>query len=83
MIISRNSPKRPLKFLTEIRPSQGYAVCDGPSCLRRSVLLSRHRVQRLKFTEGPVTVRRAHDGPSCHVVAKFRELFSVPNFSEF
>ena len=28
-------------------------------------------------------VRRAQDGPSCHVVAKFRELFSVPNFSEF
>ena len=83
IIIRRNSPKRPLKYLTGIRPSQGHTVCDGPSCLRRSILLSRHRVQRMNFTEGSVTVSRAHDGPFCHVVAKFRELFSVPNFSEF
>ena len=51
-------------------------ACDGPSCCFR------HKVQRLNFIKGSVTVRRAHDGPSCHVVAKFRELFSVPKFSE-
>ena len=51
-------------------------ACKGPSCCFR------HKVQRLNFIKGSVTVRRAHDGPSCHVVAKFRELFSVPKFLE-
>ena len=57
-----------------------YAVCDGSSCLRRSVLQGRRRVQRLNFCGRCVTVRRAHDGPSCHSVTKFRESISVPNF---
>ena len=30
-----------------------------------------------------MTVRRTHDGTSCHIVAKFKELFSVTNFSKF
>ena len=27
-----NSPKCPLKLLTQIQPIQGYAACDGPYC---------------------------------------------------
>ena len=49
---------------------------DGPSCCFR------HKIQRLNFMKGSVTVRRAHYGPSYSSVAKFRELFSVPNFPE-
>ena len=47
-----DSPKHPLKLLAEIQPSQGYATRDGPLYLRRSVLLVRHKVQRLKFSKG-------------------------------
>ena len=36
-----------LKTLKKSDSSWDYAAWDGPSCLRRSVLLLRHRVQRL------------------------------------
>ena len=52
-------------------------ACDGSSCYFR------HAVQRVEFIKDSVMVRRAYDGPSCHFVAKFREFFSVSNFSEF
>ena len=75
-----NSPKRPLKHLTEFRPSQGYAACDGPSCLRRSVLLLLSQSSETQFIKESMTARHVFDGPSYHFVAKFRELISVPKF---
>ena len=59
----------PLKLLAEIRPSRGYATCDGPSYLRRSVLHFCHEVQRVdpvpRFQSRSVLERRPLDGPSC------------------
>ncbi|TMW95158.1 hypothetical protein EJD97_009309, partial [Solanum chilense] len=78
-----NSPKRRLKYLQKSDPACDYATCDGPSCLRRSVLQVRHKVQRLIFCGKCVTVHHAHDGPSFHSVVKFRESISVPKFQNF
>ncbi|TMW85307.1 hypothetical protein EJD97_023351, partial [Solanum chilense] len=75
-----NSPKRPLKTLAEIRPSKGYATCDGPSCLRRSILLLPSQSSETQFIKESVKARHVCDGPSCHFVAKFRESISVPKF---
>ena len=64
VIIAGIVQNAPLKLNQKSDSDWDYATCYGPSCLRRSVLLLRHRVQRLKFSEESVTVRHACDGPS-------------------
>ena len=69
--------------MAEIRHRRGYAACDGPSYLRRSVLQVRNQVQRVNFSSEVtqlVTVHRIYDGPCCSSVVKFRELIPVPRF---
>ena len=83
MIKERIVPKRPLKRIKKSDPDWDYAVGDGLSRLRRSVLLPRHRVQRLNFSEESVTVCHTCDGPSCHSVTKFRELIFSTQFQIF
>ena len=79
-----------LKTIEEFRFRLGFTqpvtarrACDGPSRLRRSVLLLRHSVQRLNFSEKSVMVRHTCDGPSFHSITKFRESIFSTQFQIF